>query len=175
MTKGKAFFSTLPGVISALAGLVTVIVGVLAIAAQLGWLGGDDDDEVVDDRSSTTTTATSGAGSGSGSSTTVAAASLSVSPRSVTFAALAAKKQKVKVKNEGTSPVTLKPPEMTGADRAQFSATALDCSSSLGAGRSCDVEITFAPTRQGQYTARLVVAPTSGSAVEVQVEGNHLL
>ena len=177
MSKGKAFFSTLPGIISALAGLVTVIVGVLAIAAQLGWLSDDDDGgggAAGGDRT-TSTTVTSGTAPGGGSSPTTVAPRISVEPRSVTFAALAAKKQKVTVKNEGTAPVTLRPPEMAGADRAQFSAAFLDCSSSLGGGRSCDVEITFAPTRQGRYTARLVVTPANGVAVEVPVVGDHLL
>lgn len=175
MSKGKAFFSTLPGIISALAGLVTVIVGVLAISAQMGWLSDEDDEEAASGGTSTTTV-TSVAGSAGGSSTTISAASLSVAPRSVTFAAVGTKNQTVTVRNDGAAAVTLQPPSMSGPDNDQFDATTTECRSPLGPGRSCAVEITFAPTRPGQFTARLVVAPAGGGrAVEVPVDGSRLI
>ena len=177
MSKGRAFFSTIPGIISALAGLVTVIVGVLAISAQLG---GDGDDNNGGNGSSSGTTVstlaggrggTTGAGGG-GSATTAAPARLSVAPTTITFKFLETKKV-VKVTNDGTGPVSLETPQMAGPDRARFNA--VGCSGSLAAGRSCDIEITFAPTRQGHYTAQLEVTPAGGTAIRVPVEGDHLL
>ena len=184
MSKGKAFFSTLPGVISALAGLVTVIVGVLAIASQLGWLGGDDDGDGGTASSTTVGAAAGGAGgagtggaAGGGSATSSPAGTLSVTPRDIEFVALGAKTEAVTATAVG-GPVTMRPPEVTGADRARFAARSVDCPTAptaLVSGRSCKVEVVFSPNRAGRYDATLVLQPTSGSAVEVTIEGNHLL
>ena len=178
MSKGKAFFSTLPGIISALAGLVTVIVGVLAISAQLG---GDDDDGGGGNGGSSATSSTlaaggGGAGGSGGSNTPTASGRLLATPTSLTFAVLAAKEATVSVRNEANGPVALNPPKIEGTDSAQYSATS-DCPPSLGAGLSCTVKVTFKPTKAGKSTAKLVVAPTARGvkAVEVEIDGNHVL
>jgi len=181
MSKGKAFFSTLPGVISALAGLVTVIVGVLAISAQLGWIGGGDDDDDGDASPATTVTSAVGAtaapggpgGSGGSGGSTGAPGKLSATPTPIRFVALQAKKLTVTLRNDG-GPVTFTL-EMTGTDKAQFRAVAVDCPTPLDSGRTCPVEITFAPTRAGEYKATLVVTPSRGSALEIPIVGNHLV
>ena len=178
MSKGKAFFSTLPGIISALAGLVTVIVGVLAISAQLG---GDDDGGDVGNGGSSATSSTlaaggGGAGGSGGSNTPTASGRLSANPPRLTFAVLATKEATVTISHDADGRVALDQPKIDGTDSAQYSATS-DCAPSLDAGRSCTVKVTFKPTKTGKFTAKLVVAsPTRGvKAVEVEIEGNHVL
>lgn len=179
MSKGKAFFSTLPGVVSGVAAFVTAVVGLITVAVQLGWVGDDDGGGA----STTVTTGTGGGDGGTGSagagaSTTVAGTGqLSVSPTQLTFAPLQAKEVTVTVRNDGNGSVTLQPPTFAGPDRAQFSATYSGCPTTLAPGRSCPVRVTFSPTRAGRYQATLVMAPASGAAraVEVPIEGNHIL
>lgn len=178
MSRGKAFFSTVPGVISALAGLVTVLVGVLAISAQLGWLDDGDDGDGRDGSTTTTvTTAVGGTagpgGSGGPAASTGAPGKLSATPTSIRFVPLQAKTLTVTLRNDG-GPVTFTV-EMTGTDKAQFRAVPVDCPTPLGSTRTCPVEITFAPTRAGEHKATLVATPSRGNALEVPVVGNHLL
>lgn len=182
MSKGKAFFSTLPGVVSGIAGALTAVVGLLTVSVQLGWIGGDDGDNG-GSSSTTTTTATSGGGGArpggggaGGGSATPSAGLLTVTPTRLTFPALGAKEATVTVRNDGSGPVTLRPPTFDGPDRGQFSASS-SCPATLEVGRSCAVRVTFSPTRGGRYEATLVVAPAAGGAraVEVPIEGNHLL
>ena len=169
-------FSNMHGVVSGIAALLMAIVGLLAVSVQLGWIGGDDDDGTSSGTTVTSADGATGGGSGGGSiTTTTAAANLTVSPASIRFVALQAKKQTVTVRNDGAGSVTLRPPEISGTDRNQFSAAYVNCPTPLPAGRSCPVEVTFTPTRAGQYSAALAITPTSGKAVEVTIEGNHLL
>jgi len=183
VSKGRAFFSTMPGIISALAGLVTVIVGVLAIAAQLGWFSGDDDDnkDGGNGRPPTTVSTLAGESGGSGGaggpSTTAVTGRLSASRTSLKFDVLGAKELTVTVSNEASGPVTLKPPQITGTDSAQFAASYAGCPTPLGAGVSCEVRVTFKPTKAGKSTAKLVVTATAAGvrAAEVEIEGNHVL
>lgn len=181
MSKGRAFFSTLPGVVSGVAAFVTAIVGLITVAVQLGWVGDDDG-------GGASTTVTTGAGGGAGgtgsggggggaSTTVVGTGQLSVTPTRLAFAPLQAKEATVTVRNDGNGSVTLQPPTLEGPDRAQFSAAYSGCPTTLAPGRSCPVRVTFSPTRAGRYQATLVVAPTQGTAraVEVGIEGNHIL
>ncbi len=174
MSKGKGFFSTLPGVVSGIAGLLTGIVGLGTLAVQLGWVGDDDGGGNGGGAATTVTTEAGGSGSGAPSG---GAAELEADKDKLTFVPLQAKEMTVTVRNDGTAPVTLRPPDIDGADSDQYSAAYDGCPSPLAAGRSCRVKVTFKPTRGGRTTATLVVAPTSGSvkAVEVPIEGNHLL
>ena len=176
MSKGRAFFSTVPGIISALAGLVTVIAGVLAISAQLG---GDDGNG-----SSPATTASTlaggaggagGSGGGGGPATTAVTGALSANPTRLTFALVAPKEATVRVRNDATGPVTLQRPQIKGTDGGQFAADIVGCPSPLAAGVSCEVKVTFKATKAGKSTATLVVtpAPSSVRAVEVEIEGNQ--
>lgn len=182
MSKGKAFFSTLPGVVSGIAATLTAVVGLVTVGVQLGWIGGDDGGG-----SSTTTTVTaeggaavgggaSGGGAG-GRSATTAGGTLVADKTKLTFEPLQTREMTVNIRNAGSAPVTLAAPEITGPNRDQYSAAASGCSSPLAAGRSCAVTVTFKPTRGGRSTAALVVAPASGAtrAVEVDIEGNNLL
>ena len=179
MSKGRAFFSTLPGVISALAGLVTVIAGVLAISAQIGGDGDDDKDGGSPPASESTLSGgsggTTGAGGGSGSATTAVTGRLTASPTSLTFALLAPKEATVRVRNDATGPVTLQRPQIKGTDGGQFAAELVSCPSPVPVGVSCDVKVTFKATKAGRSTATLVVtpAPSSVRAVEVEIEGNQ--
>jgi len=173
VSKGKAFFSTLPGVISGVAGALTAVVGLLTVAVQLGWIGGDDADSG-DPATSTVAGGTAGAGGAGGAGTTAAGPGrLSVTPPSIRFVALQAREETVTVRNDG-GPVTLSV-EVTGPDKAQFRAVPVDCPTPLATSRTCPVEVTFTPTRAGRYQATLVLTPSRGTAVEVPIEGNHLL
>lgn len=180
MSKGKAFFSTLPGVVSGIAATLTAIVGLVTVSVQLGWIGGDDGDG---GGSSSTTTVTAGGGragpGGGGAGTTAAggAAQLVADKARLSFAPLQPREMTVNVRNDGIAPVTLARPRITGPGSDQYSATYTNCPTPLRPDLSCTVTVTFAPTKSGQSRATLVVEPASGDAdaVEVPIEGNNLL
>lgn len=181
MSKGKGFFSTIPGVVSGIAGVLTAIVGLLTVSVQLGWIGDDDGGGEGGGNGGATTTvggrpgATSRGGSGSGSAG--GAAQLVADKTRLTFAPLQAREMTVTVRNDGDAAVTLARPQIEGPESDQYSAAYTNCPTPLGAGRSCTVTVTFTPTEAGQSRATLVVEPASGDAdpVEVALEGNHLL
>ena len=178
MSKGKGFFSTLPGVVSGIAVVLTAIVGLLTVSVQLGWIGGDDDGDGGGSSAATTVSTGAGGAGGGGSnrSTSGGAAELTVDKTKLTFVPLQTKEMTVTVTNDGTGPVTLRRPEITGTDSGQYTAAFASCPTPLGPGVSCPVRVTFAPTKAGKSTATLVVTPADGGrAVQVQIEGNHLL
>jgi hypothetical protein len=158
--KGRSFWSTTTGFVTGVAGLLTGVVGIVTAGTQLGWLGSDEQ---------TPTTPTSAPRSGQAT----VSPTFSVDPPSVTFEALGSRKATVKVVNTGSVAVAIQPPSVEGTNPTAFSASG--CSRQLAPGRSCDVEVTFAPPRGGTYTATLVVHASGGPAREVSLTGKHLL
>jgi hypothetical protein len=135
---------------------------------QAGWVGGDDGGD-----GGVSTTVTDGTGTRRGGGTV----DLEVDRTKLTFAPLQSREMTVTVRNDGTAPVTLAPPDLEGPDAGQYSAAYTNCPTPLGPGRSCTVTVTFRPTEGGQSSATLVIAPAAddGRAVEVAIEGNHIL
>lgn len=182
--KERSFWSTIPGLVTGLAGLLTGIVGLLTVSVQLGWLGSDDDGGGDPESNRTETTAANSpsttvnpllGGGARGTTTAPAAGTLTVDPPRVSFTQLGSREAVVTVRNETTAAIPLRPPTITGLHANQFTATNVDCGTSLGAGRSCSMKVTYLATRSGESTATLVIEPTSGVAKEVPLSGSTLL
>lgn len=184
MSDRKPFWTSIPGVATGAAGVVSAIVGLLGVSAQLGWIGGDGDGDATP---STTTiageTPSSTASTGAGATTTTATAAragqFEVDPTSLALGALGQPRDaSVTVRNTGEVPLTMQTPTISGPDDEQFEATDVSCTkSALPAGRSCQVKVTLTPQRAGaQFSAVLVVAAANAPReVEVELQGTALL
>ena len=180
--KERSFWSTTSGVVTGVAGTLTGIVGIVTLAAQMGWIGGSDggdDPANVQPGGSAVTSVAPGANRGAttGAQNQGATAPVfSVDPTSLSFDSLGSRKSTVTVVNQGTVAMTVQTPRIEGSNAAQFGATAPTCTrADLAPGRSCEVEVTFSPTRSGTYKATLVVQVTGARAQEVPLSGQSLL
>jgi hypothetical protein len=183
MSEKKAFWSSIPGVATGVVGFLSAIAGILGVSAQLGWIGGDDGGNGSVDATGVTTTVVGGASGSSATGATGAtgaatsAGEFAVEPTSVSFEPLKTKEATVTVRNTGDVALTMRPPTVTGSGAANFKAADAGCTrSTLAAGRSCEIKVTFTPPAPGEYTAVLVVvASNAPRAVEVDLKGNQSL
>lgn len=168
MSEGKrSFFATIPGVITGLAALLTGIVGLVTVLAQIGVLGGGSGGS-----SGITTTVVGG-----GNTATAEAPRFTLSPSSLDFPASGARTKSVKVTNEsGSAPLLVSPPRITGTDRAEFSVSSGDCNAPLRAGSSCELQVTFSPSGTlRSYQATLEVSPEGARTQEVRITASSVL
>ena len=84
--------------------------------------------------------------------------------------------QKVTLKNTGTTAITLasSPITFAGANAADFSQTTT-CGSSLLAGASCTVSVTFTPGNLGQRTGQVIIAESNGNSTGAGLIGTGLI
>jgi hypothetical protein len=148
MAEKGSFWSSLPGVLTGIAGVATAVVALLSLAASQGWIGsgGDGGD---------------------------APARIEVAPTSLQFRAVpgTASGETVTVTNGGDAPVRLEQPEITGADADRFELNRGNCTGQpLPAGRSCEVVVTFSGGLTADASATLVITPENGRAAEVRLE-----
>ena len=104
-----------------------------------------------------------------------APATLQVSPTSLNFGSVPVYTESppktVHIKNVGTTTVQISGISIEGTDIGDFSQTH-NCKSSLAAGASCSVNVTFAPTLSGTRTAELTITDNaSGSPQNVGLVG----
>ena len=103
------------------------------------------------------------------------AATLSLSNSSLAFSALvgSSAQQSATLNNTGNGTLSLASLALSGTDSALFSITTNGCGSTLAAGASCAVTITFTPTAVGTFNATLSIASNSsaGSPVTVALTG----
>ncbi|HEX2064117.1 MAG TPA: choice-of-anchor D domain-containing protein [Acidimicrobiales bacterium] len=175
------FFSTLPGLLTGMAGILTAGTAVAGLAVQQGWVGGGSDSSKSDTPAETSQrpgssgsggTSSSGGASSSGAR---AAGSFEVSPGSVEFDPVGAKQATVTVRNTGDVALSVKPPQVTGEDADRFRATNRSCTGSLDPGRRCELQVSFDP-KAGKYNAVLVVSATGApNSAEVPLEASALL
>ena len=183
MSDRKPFWSSVPGVATGVAGIVSAIVGLLGVSLQLGLIGGDDGTKAAsssDGVSITTTSISSGAAattSRSSSAATARPGKYEVEPSSIEFEPLKPREAVVKVKNTGDVPLTMQAPTVSGSAAGNFDADDLTCTkSTLGPGLSCEMKVTFTATQPGEYSAALVVAASNvPKAVEVELKGTKTL
>jgi len=94
---------------------------------------------------------------------------VTLSPTSVTFASTpigtTAAAQIVTVKNTGTAALSITNIEITGTNFGDFNGTST-CSSTLAAGATCTVSLTFEPTAAGTRTATLSVLDNAGTGTQ---------
>jgi hypothetical protein len=105
----------------------------------------------------------------------VGLATVSFSPTALTFASTVAGSssaaQVVKLTNTGTAPLTGIAVSFSGASPSVFSQTNT-CGTSVAAGASCNISVTFKPTVAGTFTATVSVADSGvGSPQTVALTG----
>lgn len=150
----KSFFSSVPGVITGLAGLLSAVAAVGGLAVQQGWIGGSGSSDT---------------------GTSEEEGTFDVDPGSVVFQPVGSREAEVKVSNTGDVPIDVKSPTITGDDADRFDADDGSCSGSLDPGRSCQLEVTFKPAT-GRFEAVLVVsADGAPKSAEVPIRGSAVL
>ncbi len=170
----KSFFSSVPGLITGAAGVLSAVVAAVGLAVQQGWVGGDSDTA----QSGASGQAGVGGGRASGDGSRASGAVVprfSVEPTSVSFQPVGSREATVRVRNTGTVPLNLQSPTITGDDADRFSASEGSCDEPVDPGRSCELEVTFSP-KTGNFAALLVVEADGGAkASEVPLKGNAVL
>lgn len=176
-TKTKSIFSGMGGLIGALAGLVTVAVGVLTLGSQLGWFDSGSGSNKSGTGQGTAAggaqSRTNSGGSQSGSGAVETPPEFSVEPRSIAFQPGQPTEKSITLRNTGDAPFTPEAPELEGSDPDEFQVTNVNCAGTPVQPRSsCQVRVKFSPSQIGTYDAKVVI-PISGSssAAEVDVEG----
>jgi hypothetical protein len=109
----------------------------------------------------------------SGSTTPVASARLSGSALDFGVQAVGTldSPQTIVLKNSGSAPLMIGTIEIVGTSRNDFAQTN-NCGSSLGAGQSCTLRITFTPQRHGVRTAFInILDSTKEGRRQVRLEG----
>jgi hypothetical protein len=157
MAKGeRPFWSSLPGILTGLAGTLTAVAALLGLAFNQGLIGGGEG-SVDDDR-------TAGA----------EVVRISVEPEALELTKVPARAavETVTVTNEGTQAVSLST-EISGDSPESFEAGDGDCTGSMiPPGGRCDVDVTF-DAGLGTYRATLVVSANGDDHVqEVDLRGN---
>ncbi len=195
MSERGSFWSTVPGVVTGAAGVLTALVGLLTVALQLGWIGGGSSGG----GTAPSTTGVPGASAGSSiqSGSTVPGSSsgtggtagtgqtgspsgagqFTVEPTSVDFAVVGARQATVVVRNTGDVPLTIKTPRVSGSGAEHFVAGDVSCTKEpLRPGRTCEVQVVFTPKSPGAVSAVAVIAATEASReTEIQLKGSTLL
>jgi len=180
MSDGKPFWSSVPGVVTGAAGVISAIVGLLGVSTQLGWIGGDGDKT---ENVAATSPTTGGAGvpgaAGSAAASTVAVrpGEFEVEPASLTFEPLKPAEATVFVFNSGDVPLTMRAPTFSESGARIFTVTDETCTkSTLAPGRSCEITVRFAAPQIGKYSSKLVVvASNAPRQAEVELTGERSL
>ncbi len=180
--KERSFWSTTSGVVTGIAGTLTGVVGIVTLATQMGWIGGSDGGEQPANGGSVATSVAPGGargstgGSGGTSTQSTAVPVFSLQPTSLTFDSLSSRKATVTVTNVGSEPMTVQGPTVEGTNRAEFSASSPSCTGrDIRPRGTCEVEVTFNPTRSGTYKASLVVRVAGAQPQDVALSGQSLL
>jgi hypothetical protein len=182
----KSFFSSLSGLITGIAGLLTATIAIFGVAASQGWLssGSKAASSTAPGLTTSTTTSTpSGLGDpstifgSSGSSSNAAGGAVpqyGVDATSISFQAVGPTSTSVKVNNTGVVPMTVEAPSITGPGASHFTANNQGCGS-VDPGRSCQIQVNFQQA-PGTFNATLVVQITGAPrATEVAITATAIL
>lgn len=151
MSEKKSFWSTVPGVVTGLTGLLTAVVGMVTVLIQLDVIGGDG---AAPPNAAVTTTV---AGAPAGPATTTITGRLTAEPASVRLAATEREKA-VTVRNNASASVTVLKPDTTGRDRSAFRVDDGCTNVTLRPGLSCTVKVHLNPSGPLKtYEAELVL------------------
>ncbi len=174
--KERSFWSTTSGVVTGIAGTLTGVVGIVTLAAQMGWIGGSDNKDSSTVQSGGAVATQPAPGGSSAASSQASTPVFGVEPTGLSLDSLANRKGTVKVTNTGSVTMTVQGPKIEGANPSQFSATSPTCTGrEIAPNRSCDIEVTFTADRSGTYKATLVVQVTGARPQEVSLSGQRLL
>jgi len=100
-------------------------------------------------------------------------ASVTLTPSSLTFSAVTGTTstvQPVTLQNTGTASLSLSSIAITGTNPSDFSETN-NCGSSVAAGASCTISVSFTPSSAASFTATLSVTDTGSAAAPSAVGG----
>ena len=193
MSERGSFWSTVPGVVTGGAGVLTALVGLLTVAVQLGWIGGGSSGggtgtpttlpgattSSIVGSGTTVPGSPSGTGTpgGSGQTGSSSAGQFEVQPTSVTFAVVGPQQATVVVRNTGQVPLTIKTPTVSGTGAQHFLAGDVTCTNErLMPGRTCEIQVAFTPKSGGAVAAKAVIAAAEAPRqVEVELKGSSLL
>ncbi len=186
--KRKSFWTTVPGIISGVAAIVTGL-GVL-IPLLLGVGGKHTNKNTASQNSSPGVTSTSTAGGSTGgtsgpgstplptdsaSGSTSSPLGITADPSSVNVTGKAADAT-VTISNPGGTDVTIDKVEITGANASAFSITSTTCGngSTASPNQSCQVVVHYTPPALGSASAALVVhyEPPQSSFLTIQLKGS---
>lgn len=160
MGKGGSFWSSIPGFLTGLAGVLTAVVTLVTLAFSQGWVG---------DSSPGDTGGPSGAGGGEAAA--ASAPEVSVDPDSLSFrpTIFGSVTEALTVINAGDQPFTVDATQLTGDDPERFEVDDDACTAApLPSGRTCTLDVTFDPSGIGDARATLVVSVNGGEgAAEV--------
>lgn len=173
-TPHKSFWSGIPGLLTALAGILTGVLGLGTLAYQLGVVGDKDKAPTTTTQSTSVAGGSESSGAGTGSGATGGTVSFTVEPSDVTLKGLGSKSDDVKVTNRGTVALTVKAPQLTGPDKAKFTVDGTDCSNAkVAIGGSCQITVTF--DGSGEAGATLTISADGAPAPErVTLKGTLL-
>jgi hypothetical protein len=170
----RSFWSSAPGIITGLAGLLSATAALVGLLVTFGVIGGKDSASKDSGAATEQTAVDSG---GSTATTTAVTPTFTVDPTTVTLDQLLAKEGKVVVKNTGDVPLSVQSPVLRGGDAAQFAAADVSCTDAkIPVGDTCEMKVTFTPKANGRYSATLVISVTGTSkSAEVALRGSALL
>ena len=187
-----SFWATTSGLTTGIAGTLTGVLGIVALANQAGWIGGDDGSGEQSSTAASEAAAGSTSTTGDDGSTTTADADersttteerasrsepedpvYSVSPSSVRFTALGSRTATVEVRNTGEVDMDVQNVSVDGSDAGRFAIDAASCTSAaVEPDGSCDVEVTFNPGQDGGTAeATMAIDVSDADSREVPLAG----
>lgn len=165
----RSFWSSVPGLITGLAGLLTGVVGGITLLVQQGVIGSNTTGAPATTAPATTATTT----------LAVPVGTFTVTPNALNIGPTDDRTKTVTVRNtSATASISVQPPVVTGADRALFPAAYDTCTSApLKPNLSCTLKVTFTPAGAlRSYKATLQVEATGAvRGEEVAVTATTLL
>ena len=174
-TRSKSFWSTIPGLITGLAGILTAVVGLGTLLIQVGVIGGDDgDSDTSRPGAATTRPGDSGSDSSGGSDGSDGSGSarpeFTVAPDDLKLTA-GDKTGDVTVSNVGDTAFTIVA-ELTGPGADQFTLRRGTCGSEVPENGSCKLTVEFKGVLAA--TAELELTARGASPQQVDLEGSLL-
>jgi hypothetical protein len=175
----KSFWSSIPGLVTGIAGILTAGVGLVSVLIALGVIGGSDSNNTTASTGATDTTVSSPSGSSGAIGGTTRPGAAASSGGTVSFtvdkATLTLKpltpKDVVKVTNQGSTPLAVKKPELFGTNKDKFDVDASECTTAkVPVGQSCDIVVTFTPGAEATATLQ-VTADGATSPEKVALKG----
>jgi len=177
----RSFWSTLPGIITGLASILTATVALVGIFMNFGPGSNDNGAEPGESPSPTATGTAFPRGTGPGGTGTAGGAPQAViAPRNIDFGRLGSGRtatDTVTVANSGSEFLVIERAAITGRDDL-FSVDAAECLVPTGIepGSNCEIRVTFTPRSPGNYAGVLEITHSGpGSPNQVALTGEGAL
>ncbi|MBA3267117.1 MAG: hypothetical protein H0T70_02525 [Acidimicrobiia bacterium] len=174
-TSHKSFWSSIPGLVTALAGILTGVVGLGTLLVQTGVVGDKDKaNDVPGVVDGTGDSDTPGVTSSAGASGAAEKVSFTVGVSTVSLTGVKPEGV-VTVTNQGNSTLTVKKPQLSGPDAGRFRVDATDCTATkVPAGEACELTVTFAGGLEPASATMTVSADGTSDTEKVTLQGSPL-